>query len=260
MMIFEIMADLRTFLLILATVLCGFANAFFVILRKAPFNSYSTPYTAIRSSFSYMLGGYDLEELDASPTPIMLSILWAAFMMIVSIVLLNVLIAIISDSYERLTALEVANFRLEKAKLTLSSYKMLSKKHKKQLADYLKHRPYLAVLKATALLESETSNEWNGKVGAIVKQVRAAVNCDNATLKSDISSVKADVASMKADMTSMRSTARSDTDCTQLTNLDSVVERVAALSIGVDKTNELLAHLINKVGNVEHLFKKNLLN
>eukprot|EP00953_Heterococcus_sp_UTEX-ZZ885_P001374 1258-Heterococcus_DN1.PRE.1 len=46
MMIFEIIADIRTFLLILAIVVVGFANAFYVILSKGPTSSYSTPYLA----------------------------------------------------------------------------------------------------------------------------------------------------------------------------------------------------------------------
>ncbi|KAG5189053.1 Ion transport protein-domain-containing protein, partial [Tribonema minus] len=120
--IFEIMADMRTFLVILLVVVVGFANAFYAILGRAlteqecdekststarascyeklaagPSPSFSSPWKAVRSSLSYMLGGYDLDELDAGSAPVLLSLLWLACMLLVTIILLNVLIAIISE-------------------------------------------------------------------------------------------------------------------------------------------------------------------
>jgi hypothetical protein len=59
--------------------------------------SFSTPLRSIRSSLAYMLGDFDLDELDGSAVPWLLSMVWALCMLIVTIILLNVLIAIISD-------------------------------------------------------------------------------------------------------------------------------------------------------------------
>jgi Ion transport protein len=233
MMIFEIIADIRTFLLILAVVVVGFANAFYVILSKTPHGSYSTPYIAVRSSFSYMLGGYDLDELDASPTPVVLSLLWTVFMIIVSVVLLNVLIAIISDSFARLTALSIPNWRLEKAKIVLSCYALLSKQHKLELTEYLQRNPYLQVLKPTAVLQSEGSDEWHMRVSAMVKQVRAAIHGDIREVKADISALSTTQhAGVTADVSSVK------------LRLDSVTEKVVALQNSVDTNNDLLRQLI----------------
>jgi hypothetical protein len=75
----------------------------------------------------------------------MLSLLWAVFMIIVAIVLLNVLIAIISDSFSRLSAMRIPNWRLQKTQLVLSSYAKLSEKDQEYLGLYLKRNPYLQV-------------------------------------------------------------------------------------------------------------------
>jgi Ion transport protein len=249
MMIFEIIADIRTFLLILAIVVMGFANAFYVILSKGPTSSYGTPFLAVRSSFSYMLGGYDLEELDDSRTPVVLSIFWAVFMVIVAIVLLNVLIAIISSSYERLTALSTPNWRLEKAKIVLSCHTLLSKQHKQRLDAHLKRYPYLQVIKPTASLQSEGNDEWTGKVGAIVKQVRAAVNSDSDGVRNNVSKMKDDITKFKDDISKLD--ANITAVQTYVGNLDSSITAVRADVTGVkadvSKLDEKVDSVTNKV-------------
>jgi peptidoglycan hydrolase CwlO-like protein len=273
MMIFEIIADIRTFLLILAIVVVGFANAFYAILSKGPTSNYSTLYLAVRTSFSCMLGGYDLEELDDSTTPVVLSIFWAVFMVIVAIVLLNVLIAIISDSYERLTALSTTNWRLEKAKIVLSCHTLLSKQHKQRLDAHLKRYPYLQVIKSTASLQSKRNDEWSGKVGAIVKQVRAAVNSDSdgvrtdvSRMKDDITGVKDDISKLDANITAVQTdvsnldasitAGRADVtgvkaDVSKLDEkVDSVTNKVAVLQGSVDTSNALLRELIAEMRSI----------
>ena len=109
----------RAFLIILFIVVIGFASAFSIILedRGARFNcnesdpivqeicenkfggsgAFSSPIDSLRSAFSYMLGGFDFEDLNDGPLPVLLLFIWALFMFIVVIILFNILIAIISE-------------------------------------------------------------------------------------------------------------------------------------------------------------------
>jgi ABC-type uncharacterized transport system substrate-binding protein len=165
----------------------------------------------------------------------MLSLLWAVFMIIVAIVLLNVLIAIISDSFARLSAMRIPNWRLQKTQLVLSSYAKLSEEDQDYLGSYLKRNPYLQVLTPTAALQDADAEDWEEKVQVIITGVTAAVKADVVTSmqsssnasggSAELSSVKADVALMQADMKSARA-------------------EVAALQSSVNKTHELLAAIL----------------
>jgi hypothetical protein len=152
---------------------------------------------------------------------------------IVSVVLLNVLIAIISDSFARLTALSIPNWRLEKAKIVLSCYALLSKQHKRELTDYLQRNPYLQVLKPTAVLQSEGNDEWHMRVSAMVKQVRAAIHGDIREVKTDVHALSTTLnAGVVADVSSVK------------LRLDSMTDKVVALQTSVDTNNDLLRQLI----------------
>jgi hypothetical protein len=173
----------------------------------------------------------------AGPTPVMLSLLWAVFMIIVAIVLLNVLIAIISDSFARLSAMRIPNWRLQKTQLVLSSYAKLSEEDQDYLGSYLKRNPYLQVLTPTAALQDPDAEDWEEKVQGIITGVTAAVkanvaastqssgNSSSGSGGAELSSVKADVALIQADMKSARA-------------------EVAALQSSVNKTHELLAEIL----------------
>jgi transient receptor potential cation channel subfamily C member 2 len=122
-MIFKILMKLRSFMSVLAIVIVGFATAFYSVLTTDKASSsidstlkYNTVDAALRTSFSYMLGSYELAVLDAGPSDVMLSILWAVFSIIVSVLLLNLLIAIISYNFEKLYETSEHSYMMEKQK------------------------------------------------------------------------------------------------------------------------------------------------
>jgi Polycystin cation channel len=235
--------------MILAIVVVGFANAFYVILSKGPSTIYSTPYYSVRSAFAYMLGGYDLSELDDGPAPIVSSLLWVVFMIIVAVVLLNVLIAIISDSFERLVASSLVNFRLEKCKIVLSSHYNLSATGRKMLSDYLQKNPNLHVLKPSAT--AEAGDEWAGRVGAIVTQVKAALAANNLLVTSSVDTMKTAVTAVKTDVSKMKTDVASVNTAVTAVKADvqSVRKEVAALQSSINKTHALLEQLLANTSN-----------
>jgi septal ring factor EnvC (AmiA/AmiB activator) len=146
------------------------------------------------------------------------------------------LIAIISDSFARLTALSIPNWRLEKAKIVLSCYSLLPKRHKLQLAAHLERNPYLQVLRPTSLIETQSSDEWHRTVSDMVKQVKASIHDDIIEVKADISTLSSTLdSSVVADVNSMRK------------RLDSINDKVNALQGSVAENNDLLRQLITEM-------------
>ncbi|CAM9113723.1 unnamed protein product [Chrysoparadoxa australica] len=188
-MLFQIVKDMRTFLLLLLIVLAGFANAFFLILATGNHQgaeedpegggSFSTGVRSLRDAYAQMLGDFDLEEMDSGPTPVYLSLLWVTFMMVVAVILLNVLIAIISDSFDRVVEDKIPAWRHEKAKVVLSSYHQLTKGRKDQLSRYVEEFPWIQVLLPTQeFTGSCEAARWNGRVAATVTQLEGKVQSE----------------------------------------------------------------------------------
>jgi Ion transport protein len=200
-MIFKILMKTRAFMLVLAIVILGFATAFYSILdtdkassNNASVSKYNTVGNALRASFSYMLGTYELAVLDAGPSDVMLSILWAVFSVIVTILLLNVLIANISYNFQKLYETSEHCYIMEKVVL-LSHIKLSSASRLKNL---LVDMPYV-VFKPYEYTE-ETTDKWKDRIGTITTAVNGTVN----TVQADVNSVKTDVNSVKADVNNVK--------------------------------------------------------
>ncbi|KAG5178693.1 hypothetical protein JKP88DRAFT_255888 [Tribonema minus] len=157
---------LRLFLVILLLALLGFANAFYAILGKEgsgavdcstvqdgdlqelcqanePPGSFATPWRAIRTTLAYVFGDFDLAALDDGPTPVLLSLLWCALMVVLPVLLLNLIIAVLNASYVRLDGCKLAELRLQQTSIMLE---MLHGRLKSVLDDH----PYVHVLKPAA--------------------------------------------------------------------------------------------------------------
>jgi transient receptor potential cation channel subfamily V member 6 len=116
--IFKVLLKIRAFMLVLVIVVLGFASAFYAMLSNTESNkplSYSHPDMAVRTAFAYMLGTYELSVLDAGPSQVMLSILWVIFCVIVPILLLNLLIAVMSEQFSRHYETGEHSYRMEKS-------------------------------------------------------------------------------------------------------------------------------------------------
>jgi Ion transport protein len=135
---------------------------------------------ALRTSFAYMLGTYELAVLDAAPSQVMLSILWVVFSVIVSILLLNLLIAIISHNFEKLYENSEHSNMMEKTKVVLLSNIKLSSKRRAQLDKLLRDMPYIVVFKPYVYTE-EAADKW-----ATVDKMQAEVT----ELKQEVSTLK----------------------------------------------------------------------
>ena len=117
-MVFQIIKDIASFLLLLVAILAGFGLAFFVLFRQdtsccmnpncehyngdchdlmASFGSFGH---ALVTMFGMMLGGFDLDVFYGSPLAGLAVTLFVLYQMTMMVVLLNLLIAIMGDRWE----------------------------------------------------------------------------------------------------------------------------------------------------------------
>jgi hypothetical protein len=123
-LILQVMADMVPFLVILLIVIVAFAQSFFHLGAFPATAGGPRQFTdALFGAYTMMLGELYLEdpELEEWKGKVLVSV----FIVFVLVVMLNLLIAIISDTYEKVKEKEVAQFRFEKANLIVEYEEML---------------------------------------------------------------------------------------------------------------------------------------
>jgi WD40 repeat protein len=100
-MIVRIATDMRALMFVVLVVLVGFSQAFWLISNESNNSPFANIDDSLVVSFVFMLGGYDTSGFEDLPQPMKSYGLFlsAVYMMIVSILLLNLLIALMGDSF-----------------------------------------------------------------------------------------------------------------------------------------------------------------
>ena len=119
-MILKISMDIRFFLLILTFVLIGFSQAFW-LLNNDGNNIFSGIGRSFLSTYLFMLGNFDETVFDSGIAPKESYILLCLFLLFMTILMLNLLIALMGDTFERVKAQDRAYWRYEQAKIILEN-------------------------------------------------------------------------------------------------------------------------------------------
>eukprot|EP00953_Heterococcus_sp_UTEX-ZZ885_P036192 18660-Heterococcus_DN1.PRE.2 len=177
-MIFKILMKIRAFMLVLAIVVVGFATAFYSVLNtdKASSNNasvlkYNTVGNALRTSFSYMLGTYELAVLDVGP----------------------------SDVIEH-------SYMMEKTKEVILSNIKLSYKRKAQLektADKWKDRIDVITTAVSGSIDKVQADV--NSVRADVNNVKTNVLELTNSVKADVEGVSTEVTALKQEVSDLKS-------------------------------------------------------
>lgn len=106
-MIIRICRDMQALMFVVFLVILGFSQAFWLLSTRPPelddssdtIYQFSTIRGSLIGSFTFMLGGYDATNFSGLEMEGFVVLLSALYMLIVSILLLNLLIALMGDSY-----------------------------------------------------------------------------------------------------------------------------------------------------------------
>ncbi|MDA8539139.1 ion transporter, partial [bacterium] len=117
----NIMREMQSFLVLLLVLLTCFTFVFCLLLRDTDSDrdEFGTTSDAWLRTYGMMLGNFHTQWFDEADTHGLATCFFVVFTVSVPVIMLNALIAIMSDTYARSKTLEVANGRLMRADLIL---------------------------------------------------------------------------------------------------------------------------------------------
>jgi hypothetical protein len=116
-MILRISKDIRYLMFVVLLVCMGFSQAFWIVSRNDRSLPFSTFEGAVLYSFVFLLGGFDPTLFEGIPLYRFAIAMSSIYMIIVSILLLNLLIALMGDSYGSVKEKGLAQWKLEQAQI-----------------------------------------------------------------------------------------------------------------------------------------------
>jgi hypothetical protein len=178
-MILGIMKGIIVFLIILMVCVVGFAFAFFILyhggtgefssadfpsgVSDGPFGM-DTAGMSLFAGFLLLLGDFNPDEFNASLSYGLTLSLFVVFMFFINIVMLNLLIAIMGDIFDRIQENAKAEFMFARAEIVLEFEAMLSYS---QMEDEEWFPTWLQVLVPTQGAEGTEGGDWVGRVRAL---------------------------------------------------------------------------------------------
>jgi hypothetical protein len=129
-MILQIAYEIKYFVLVLFILLVGFAQAFWIISNVDKESAFQPMSNSLMASFLTLLGLASELDFSNSSTPYVGSLILALFLFVMMILMLNLLVALMNDTFDRLRSKRLALWRREQAGIILDQiylYLRLSK-------------------------------------------------------------------------------------------------------------------------------------
>lgn len=149
-MIIKIAFDIRYFLMVLLCVLVGFAQAFWLLSYPNVNLPFGTITNALLNSYLYMLGNAE-SDFEGTASPSLSTLLLVLFLFFMAILMLNLLIALMGQSFASVSDKGLAQWRLEQASIILDQMFTVT-------SDKLILEPYVYVLRYNADLDKSIEN------------------------------------------------------------------------------------------------------
>eukprot|EP00210_Caulerpa_lentillifera_P009518 g9077.t1 len=157
----SIVLDIIPFLVLALCVMFGFAVAFFILYRhvnpdskdeadsefQSMYDSFGTFKRTFFTVFSYVFGDFDLDVIYNAPESNTVLIIFVLYMVIIAIILLNMLIAIMSESFNRVLSDEDTRFIKSRATAIDDIDSMLSARKERRLKEHLNGYLHVAIPK-----------------------------------------------------------------------------------------------------------------
>lgn len=175
----KIIKGIYYFLIVLGLVLVGFAFAFWIIANgEAPLSPFSSLDGSLVTTFAYMMGQFDSSDFDGISVNQFANYIYVLYMIVSTIILLNLLIAIMGDIYASVEKNALAQFRWEQCNVIIANMFNIEKKAQAKGAN----QPLsVHVLKVQNPLDDESTTPSNEELGADVEPDFEASSADNKT-------------------------------------------------------------------------------
>ncbi len=118
-MVFVMGYDIRYFLMILLIFIIGFSFSFWLLEMGNEYSEYRTVSASLFSLYQAMFGTFPIAPFYGSDVKSFSIILYVVYGIVVTILMLNLLIALMNNSYSTVNKKGVAQWRLEQAKIII---------------------------------------------------------------------------------------------------------------------------------------------
>jgi len=159
-------SDVLLFMTIYGVFLLGFAQAFYVQFND---NSLADFMKRVKACFSTMLGDLDFESFSDQAqvsNPFLATLLLTVYVVIISVVLLNLLIAMMGDTYAKIIDESRMIWQLEQARILFSlETELTDKEREEETKSYqviIKGKPHVQVFLIDEDHFGGESDEWHG--------------------------------------------------------------------------------------------------
>jgi hypothetical protein len=161
-MIIEVIYDMRIFLLVLMITIFGFANAFIIIARGYDGDSYLNDNDFINSilyTYRMILGDFNIDIFYSSQQSLTAWLMFLLCSVLNLIVMFNLLIAIISDSYAKVNSQSVQASNQERARMIAENSYLIPQSSRNELQAEVKQYVLVAneVSEPVAVIDAYTN-------------------------------------------------------------------------------------------------------
>jgi len=123
-MVIAIAADIRVFCLIVLTSLIGFTQSFWLLSRHDDSLPFGTLWSALLESFNYMMGNFSV-DIEGSVNPPLSTTLVVVFICFMIILMLNLLIALMGNTFAYVSGKGLAQWRQDQISIIMDEKFML---------------------------------------------------------------------------------------------------------------------------------------
>mmetsp|Transcript_38838 Transcript_38838/g.63886 ORF Transcript_38838/g.63886 Transcript_38838/m.63886 type:complete len:338 (+) Transcript_38838:102-1115(+) len=175
-MLEKVLKELGSFMLVLLVIILSFAAAFNLLYAGVDkegldYQDYDNYGLTLVTAFSMMIGEFNAESFQDASSPWLMFTIFVVYMIIMAVVLLNFIIAVLTDTYSSVKVSSKCQALWEKAKIILELHDFLPERRSRQIEEETKWVHVL--LPEDWLAEQNSDKKFNERVLEDLEATRA---------------------------------------------------------------------------------------
>mmetsp|Transcript_24623 Transcript_24623/g.46250 ORF Transcript_24623/g.46250 Transcript_24623/m.46250 type:complete len:402 (+) Transcript_24623:2-1207(+) len=165
-MIIGIIRGITTFLMIMTVCMLGFSFSFYMLFEQG--TDHMNPVMAVFNSYTMMLGTFEVDDFSSSSSVSSTSVLFISFTVFINIIMLNLLIAIMGDIFDRIQENARGEFIFARANIVMEFEGVLSKSQRENPNLF---PTWLQVLVPTLKDDDINNDDWVGRIKSLKRNI-----------------------------------------------------------------------------------------
>jgi hypothetical protein len=171
--------EMTNFLIILAIVIFGFAESFWLLSYPRGDLTFGNARDALINTYFLVFGQFP-SDIESTRSKELFYVLVVAFSLIVIILMLNLLIALLNDSYAKVRDVGEAQWRFDQARIILEESNVLENFY----FSFRPELPYIHIIKRSEKEEDKTKDaETAARIDDLTKKVETLLKAKDAKIE-----------------------------------------------------------------------------